>query len=287
MMNRGYMNVDQDDESFQEDPGQEFFDDQGGEEYAEEQFGVPQQHHVVVSEAVKRIQQAKLYETLLAHSLFASGSADPEIQDRVESEIKDFILRRLEELLGMRQPQPEQVAQQLPFDDQQIYALQGVANRILRRGPELGSTPTPSINQVQNEPVRQPVQAAQPAAPTVMQVQPSRAAQPQPSPQQAPQRPRQARRPAANRNKVVTGNASKATGKELSQAASRRRKPLPMPSQAVIDQRNAQEAHKNAEGASKVAAQAVQSNQGLEGGVSSAHVGSLISRMLQTQHGGE
>src|SRR5271166_3971381 len=119
------------------------------EEYIEEQF--PEQTEgeatqdtqtqVVLSEAVKRIEHAKLYETLLNHELFTPGSARQEIIDGVEAEIKQFILSRLEILLGMAPSAPVASAIQTEFSQDEISALHHLAGHLLKRNTVQSSNP--------------------------------------------------------------------------------------------------------------------------------------------------
>jgi hypothetical protein len=208
----------------------------------------------VVSEAMLRIQQAKLYEILLSHSFFAPGSAEPEIQARVEAEIKEFVLERLEVLLGMRAPRSQQVAPaQLPFDEEQLAALAALANRALKRD-SVPQPITPTLNTVT---VQQPVpQVAQQVQRPVV-----------------PQSPGQGQ---ARRRR--TANIGEKSGKDFSQAVGKRQKPLPMPSQAIMDQMNANEAAQNMNGMSKQLGAAQPNTQQ---DVSSAHMGAMLAKALQ------
>jgi hypothetical protein len=103
------------------------------------------QETIVLSEAVKRIEQAKLYETFLKHKLFAEGSARPEIIQIVENELKQFILSRLEILLGIK-PEKSTSNQQVQsiFTDEEINVLKQLAGRVLQK------TTQPTINPVQH-----------------------------------------------------------------------------------------------------------------------------------------
>lgn len=261
-----------------------------GQEYPDPQVSQ------VRSEAVKRIQQAKLYETLLSNNLFAPGSAEPEIQERVEAEIKEFVEGRLEELLGMRAPGASAAvpaaAAQLPFDAEQVEALTMVANRMLKRTPALGSTPTPSIQPVQaeptpvlNQPVVTPVQAQPVMRAPVPTNQPPR---PVPRPRRAPPAPARAAQPAhapqpgRPSRRRPSGNVSEKTGRELSQATGRR-KPAPMPPQAMIDNMNAVQAHKNAKAPKMIPSD--DNLPAIDGGTSSASVGAALAKILQGQGG--
>lgn len=274
MGNQRYMNIEDEDldQAAGNEPEQQFFDEEP------EQFDDEPPRRSVRSEAVKRIQKAKLYETLLSHSLFAPGSADAEILEEVEQELKSIIEEKLEELLGMRAAKraAEQVA--LPFDEDQIEILKLVADRALKRGSSLGSTPTPTINPVQTAPEPAPRQAEthHPAiVPVGQTAQPAvrRQAQQQRPAAPAAAKPRGRRRP--------TENTSEKSGRDLSQAASRRRPPRPMPSQGEIDAMNARQADKNARAPKVVPTEEDDPN----GGMSTAHVGALLAKVLQGQGG--
>lgn len=286
MGNNRYMNIEDDDldqaAGFQQD--EEYYEDDRGvdQQYAQE----PSRFSSVRSEAVKRIQKAKLYETLLSHSLFAPGSAEAEVLEEVEAELKAIIEEKLEELLGMRSSASRApVPVQLPFDADQLEALIAVANRALRRIPALGSTPTPAINPVQTAPVQPEVHQPEVQQPAIIPAGRPQRSEPvvrRQAPQRAAQQPPQqgqARKPSRRR---PTGNTSEKTGRELSQAASRRRVARPMPSQDEIDAMNARQADRNSK-APKVIP--VDDQQDPNAGMSSAHVGALLAKVLQGQGG--
>jgi hypothetical protein len=274
-------------------------DDQQAEEAAEQVYQDEPQYDnspysPSMSEAVKRIQIAKLYEALLSQSFFAAGSTrDPEIQDSVENEIKGFIHNRLEELLGMRAEQsPAGPAAQLPFDDEQIEALAYLANRTLKRIP--AATPNPVVNVAIAQAPEPQVQQAQVPQLNQMQV-PQAVAQPAPqrrAPQRqaaAPQR-QQAQQQAAprppkpgQRRRRSSENVGERTGKDLSQAVGKRIRPQPMPSQLMMDAMNAQSAELNASG-SPVLNQAARAAQQSGGNVS---VGAVLAQVLSQSNGGK
>lgn len=107
----------------------------------------------IVSEALKRIEQAKLYESLLKHNFFAAGSARPEIQNKVTSEIRGFILERLNVLLGMKSPIDPKVSRniELPFSKEQLQALVAIADRLISKGTNTPhSMSNPVVNQFSN-----------------------------------------------------------------------------------------------------------------------------------------
>lgn len=105
-------------------------------EYVDEIFEEDDSDNPTVNEAIKRIEQAKLYESLLRHDFFAPGSARPEIQSKVTKEIRDFILERLTVLVGIKQAMEEvstPVAAAMPWDENQIEALTSIADRLVEK----------------------------------------------------------------------------------------------------------------------------------------------------------
>jgi hypothetical protein len=100
----------------------------------------------VMFEAQARIEQANLYQTLLNHDLFGPGSARQNILEKVQAEVKEFVLIRLEELLGMKSSAKE-VAFALPFDEEEVSALKALATKVLKR--DVGQSFTPEVRQVQ------------------------------------------------------------------------------------------------------------------------------------------
>lgn len=58
----------------------------------------------VIYNARLRLEQAKLYELLINHNLFEGVDASPEAIKNVQNELKFYIVKRLEILLGIREP---------------------------------------------------------------------------------------------------------------------------------------------------------------------------------------
>ena len=117
-------------------------------EYVEEIFEEDQSDNPTVNEAIKRIEQAKLYESLLRHDFFAPGSARPEIQSKVTKEIRDFILERLTVLVGIKQSReeiPAPVAAAMPWDESQIEALTSIADRLVEKKTATKKTSDPVV----------------------------------------------------------------------------------------------------------------------------------------------
>lgn len=177
-------------------------------------------HTSIGAEAMRRIEQAKLYESLLSHDLFAVGSGSPEIIEQVESEIKTFITERLEVLLGMRSGAITSASQvqPLPFSEEQVRALQALANRVLKT--EAPQQPTePSV-----VPFQKNTQSAAPPPARVNHVKPNTPASRTAVPQKQ-----------SKRGKRRTENVSQKTNQDYSQSVSQTTKPVPPP---TPDQQN-------------------------------------------------
>jgi hypothetical protein len=75
------------------------------EEIAEESsFNLNRSESNVIYNARLRLEQAKLYEMLINHNLFDGVEASPEAISNVQNELKFYIVKRLEILLGIREP---------------------------------------------------------------------------------------------------------------------------------------------------------------------------------------
>jgi hypothetical protein len=222
----------------------------------------------VMNEAMNRIEQAKLYEALLNHQLFAPGSAKNDIVKIVRKEVKDFVQFRMEVLLGMRADGKvgshmqggQRGSGPSQFTDQQVSALRGIADKLISRGAQ------PTINTVS---VMQP-QVQELSMPREPQVQEVEEAQPQQtrtvrtvtrrvvrrngeivseSSSPAPAQQRQGPAPK-NKPREKTNNLDPKTGQDYGQAALPSKPPVAMPSQAQMDMMNANLADKNLRGAS-------------------------------------
>ena len=81
--------------------------------------------------AMVQLEQAKLYDMFLKHNLFEGVKADPEALRRVEKELKDFILERMQVLLGMKEDnkskQVQQIKVELPFNEIEVDFLKALA----------------------------------------------------------------------------------------------------------------------------------------------------------------
>ena len=186
-----------------------------------------------IAEAIKRIEQAKLYESLLKHDFFAPGSARPEIQEKVTDEIRGFILQRLEELLGMQMSVSLPASPASDFNEDEKDALRAVAQRLTKKKNEGPVVPRvqqyrPNDSEVKintanlgysdkpKKVVKRVVRKAK---------EPTKENNPQPN----------------NSDKMTKGNYQKP-------AISKKHPPVKMPPQAQIDALNAAQAARNAGG---------------------------------------
>lgn len=90
----------------------------------------------VLQTAMVQLDQARLYEMLLKHNLFEGVKANAASLKNVETELKDFILQRLQILLGMKSEKKEvtqapavqqKIKVELPFNDVEIEFLKALA----------------------------------------------------------------------------------------------------------------------------------------------------------------
>jgi hypothetical protein len=136
---------------------EEFTDEQLESFITGEELQDPTSHNEgVISEALKRIEQASLYQTLINHSLFSPNSARPEIMHQVEQEIKSFAVERLEILLGMKEESQKFKAPQYDqFTLEEANALKSIAARLLQK-TEAPVERTPSVNPISQAPATKP-----------------------------------------------------------------------------------------------------------------------------------
>jgi hypothetical protein len=182
-----------------------------------------------LNEALRRIEQAKLYEALLNHDLFGEDSASPEVVDAVKAEISEFIQTRLEVLLGIR-PEPTEASYQSDFEEEEVIALKALAARALQ-GPQ---RPT----------------YAQPTQPTITPVTMPSKANKRGKGKRQEEVPVNPPRQKSNNTSAMAIERPDGTKEiieqDYSQAINPNNPPLKMPSQAIIDQMNAQQAANNA-----------------------------------------
>jgi hypothetical protein len=99
----------------------------------------------VVDNARIRLEQGRLYEMLIKHNLFDGVEAMPQAVTKVQSEIKEFIIERLEILLGMKsekQKEVHQIIKESQFNELEVQALKMIASKVTKGVSE--SAPPPS-----------------------------------------------------------------------------------------------------------------------------------------------
>jgi hypothetical protein len=93
----------------------------------------------VVDNARIRLEQGRLYEMLIKHNLFDGVDAMPQAVAKVQSEIKEFIIERLEILLGMRsekQKEVHQIIKESQFNELEVQALKMIASKVTKGASE-------------------------------------------------------------------------------------------------------------------------------------------------------
>lgn len=171
----------------------------------------------IISSARSKLEQARLYEILINHKIFNGVDSDDEIVSIVETEIKEFILDRLEILLGMKEDsrlqKQESVSYESPFSDDEVSVLKILAAKVSGNAPSPARqvTETPKPKQMLNS---INLSAKKPAAPVQAPV----------VKKPAPQVQRQASRPVVKQSQTMTlteqekrlvGGKEKLTEKDL------------------------------------------------------------------------
>jgi len=122
----------------QEEASPYAFDDAEEDLYEEDfldELDEIEEEESVLDNARIRLEQGRLYEMLINHNLFDGVDALPEAIDNVQKEIKNYIMERLEILLGMRsekQTEIQQIIQEPQFNDMEVQALKVVASKLTK-----------------------------------------------------------------------------------------------------------------------------------------------------------
>jgi hypothetical protein len=98
----------------------------------------------VVDNARIRLEQGRLYEMLIKHNLFDGVDAMPQAVIKVQSEIKEFIIERLEILLGMKsekQKEIHQIIKESQFNEMEVQALKMIASKVTKGASETAPSP--------------------------------------------------------------------------------------------------------------------------------------------------
>ena len=120
------------------------------EEIAEESaFDLNKQESNIVYNARLRLEQAKLYEMLINHNLFDGVEASPEAISNVQNELKFYIVKRLEILLGIREPMVKVQAAEVesPLNDVEVDFLKQLAYKGTLGASAKGQTLTKASQQ--------------------------------------------------------------------------------------------------------------------------------------------
>jgi hypothetical protein len=107
-----------------------------------EQESILSERQERILEARSRVEHANLYLTIIKNDLFAAGSANSEVQAKVEEEFKAFAGERLAQLLGMKSPEAQVVVkQESVFSEEEIKALKMLTSKII---PKTQAEPAPA-----------------------------------------------------------------------------------------------------------------------------------------------
>jgi hypothetical protein len=105
----------------------------------------------IVDNARIRLEQGRLYEMLIKHDLFDGVDAMPQAVNKVQSEIKEFIVERLEILLGMKtEKQKVEVhhVKESQFNEVEVQALKMIARKVTKGASDTASV---EISRPRNE----------------------------------------------------------------------------------------------------------------------------------------
>lgn len=88
----------------------------------------------IMTTAIQRLEQARLYDMFLKHNLFDGVKADATAKRKIEKELKGFILDRLQILLGIKQDQPTMQSMSVPqqFNEVEADALKALAFKMTK-----------------------------------------------------------------------------------------------------------------------------------------------------------
>lgn len=115
-------------EEFEEEYDEDFEEDQSE---AESAYNLNNRENSIVNESAIRLEQARLYDMLIKHDMFAGVKAHPKALRNVKAELKRYIVERLEILLGIKQEKiqqaPKQMSVEFPLNDVEIEFLKALS----------------------------------------------------------------------------------------------------------------------------------------------------------------
>lgn len=100
-----------------------------------------------------RLEQARLYEMLINHNLFDGVEASDQAIKNVQNELKEYIVSRLELLMGIRQPKTEtreEIIIDQPFNDVEIDFLKQLSFKGTQGKSSSGEYTQPEARRVEN-----------------------------------------------------------------------------------------------------------------------------------------
>jgi len=101
-----------------------------------------------------RLEQARLYEMLINHNLFDGVEASDQAINNVQKELKDYIITRLELLMGIRQPKAEvreEIIVEQPFNDVEVDFLKALSYKGTNGASSNGEYTQPEVKRVESE----------------------------------------------------------------------------------------------------------------------------------------
>jgi len=111
----------------------------------------PEKQSSVVDNARIRLEQGRLYEMLIKHDLFEGVDAMPQAINKVQSEIKEFIVERLEILLGMKAEKEKEVhhiVKESQFNEIEVQALKMIARKVTKGASDSVVTESKTKNEL-------------------------------------------------------------------------------------------------------------------------------------------
>ena len=220
-------------ESSYEPNEEEFYDESDSEERSVDE-------ERLLGTALVRLDQARLYEMLINHDLFEGVEANDVSLKAVKRELKQFIMGRLENLLGLGKGGVSSVNQS-PFSELEVQTLKDLAFAASK-----GATRAPKAVQKRETPKPlTPRSVSKPATPNIPQRMVQKpvsrqTARPEPRPAQKPQQKRASNKDIPSITKPVHEMSEeeriehvKKTSKVYQNRVARSQSALPMP---TVDQ---------------------------------------------------
>lgn len=148
---------DEEDETIEDDEiieeGEEFMDNY--KPNGQSAYKLDKRESNVLLDATIRLEQARLYDMLIKHDLFAGVQAHPRALANVQRELKEYIVSRLEILLGIKEekkPETEvkEIVVESPFNDIEIEFLKVLSYKGTNGASANASTKMLKTNEIKN-----------------------------------------------------------------------------------------------------------------------------------------